>query len=89
MKKYLILFIGTLFALAIINYNISSADKDDDDLTLQNIHLLQAYANGEMGAYCTYGCHNTGDPSDVCVMCPDCSLYFFKEHWGSSGECFF
>lgn len=87
MKKYLLLFIGTLFSLAVVNYNISSTDKKVHDFTLQNINLLQAYANGEMGMWCTEGCAYTGDPNDVCLICRSCSLMFFNKHIGTSGEC--
>ncbi|MBW6536247.1 MAG: hypothetical protein K0B11_14660 [Mariniphaga sp.] len=87
MKKYLLLFIGTLFTLAIINYNISSADKDDIDLTLQNIHLLQANANGEVPPDTYYCWYNFGAGVGFIRLCSACNIMPFASPVMPDGMC--
>ncbi len=87
MKKVLI--IGTFLLLGIVlNTNFSSEDsnKNASTLTLENIHLLQASANGEIGQRCYGGC-KTGSLFDVCVRCDGCLLQFGQLPIGWAGNC--
>jgi len=89
MKKKIV-FGSIILAVAIaINFNLSSKNSRtlSSDLTLKNIHLLQAYAQSEMGQSCYGGSEYTGNPSDYCVTCGNCTGQFMVKCIGWHGDC--
>ena len=87
MKKWF-LFIGIVFLAALVNFNISLNEDETTALgtTLKNIRLIQAYADSEIGRIC-YGCQETGDYHDFCVLCIDCEGRFNRKSIGDPGTC--
>lgn len=85
MKKLSLILSALFIAIMVVNLRVESKSSTVSNLTLANIHLLTANAEGG-GTGCRNGCQSASW-NDYCFSCANCNGQFGSIGIGGTGTC--